>query len=105
MELNRQDELGNLATAFNQMGEELFRHTLTRQSFGKYVGEDVLEMILRPDREKMRLKGHKNDATIFLPISVALPPMLKTVNRRRWSTCSTPISRLPLAPSWITADT
>jgi adenylate cyclase len=64
VELNRQDELGNLATAFNQMGEELFRHTLTRQSFGKYVGKDVLEMILA-DPEKMWLKGHKNDATIL----------------------------------------
>ncbi|MGD9310614.1 MAG: adenylate/guanylate cyclase domain-containing protein [Desulfosarcina sp.] len=64
VELNRQDELGNLATAFNQMGEELFRHTLTRQSFGKYVGEEVLEMILA-DPEKMWLKGHKNDATIL----------------------------------------
>ena len=64
VELNRQDELGNLATAFNQMGEELFRHTLTRQSFGKYVGEDVLEMILA-DPEKMWLKGHKNEATIL----------------------------------------
>ncbi|MDX2453270.1 HAMP domain-containing protein, partial [Desulfosarcina sp.] len=52
VELDRQDELGNLATAFNQMGEELFRHTLTRQSFGKYVGEEVLEMILA-DPEKM----------------------------------------------------
>ncbi len=64
VELNRQDELGNLATAFNQMGEELFRHTLTRQSFGKYVGKDVLEMILA-DPEKMWLKGRKNDATIL----------------------------------------
>lgn len=64
VELNRQDELGNLATAFNQMGEELFRHTLTRQSFGKYVGEEVLEMIIA-DPEKMWLKGHKNDATIL----------------------------------------
>lgn len=62
--LNRKDELGNLATAFNQMGEELSRHTLTRQTFGKYVGEDVLEMILA-DPEKMWLKGHKNDATIL----------------------------------------
>lgn len=64
VELNRQDELGNLATAFNQMGEALFKHTLTRQSFGKYVGEEVLEMILA-DPEKMWLKGHKNDATIL----------------------------------------
>jgi len=64
VELNRQDELGNLATAFNQMGEELLRHTLTRQSFGKYVGEEVLEMIIA-DPEKMWLKGHKNHATIL----------------------------------------
>ena len=64
VELDRQDELGNLATAFNQMGEELFRHTLTRQSFGKYVGEEVLEMILA-DPEKTWLKGHKNEATIL----------------------------------------
>ena len=62
--LNQKDELGNLATAFNQMGEELFRHSLTRQSFGKYVGAEVLEMILA-DPEKMWLKGHKNDATIL----------------------------------------
>ena len=64
VELNRQDELGNLATAFNRMGEELLRHTMTRQSFGKYVGEDVLEMIVA-DPEKMWLKGHKNNATIL----------------------------------------
>ncbi len=62
--LNRKDELGNLATAFNRMGEELFRHTLTRQSFGKYVGEEVLEMIVA-DPEKTWLKGHKNEATIL----------------------------------------
>lgn len=64
VKLDRKDELGNLATAFNQMGEELFRHTLTRQSFGKYVGEEVLEMILA-DPQKMWLKGHKNEATIL----------------------------------------
>jgi adenylate cyclase len=64
VKLDRKDELGNLATAFNQMGEELFRHTLTRQSFGKYVGEEVLQMILA-DPEKMWLKGHKNEATIL----------------------------------------
>ena len=64
VDLNRRDELGNLATAFNQMGEELQRHMLTRQSFGKYVGEDVVEMIIA-DPEKMWLKGHKNEATIL----------------------------------------
>ena len=62
--LSRKDELGSLANAFNQMGEELLRHTLTRQSFGKYVGEEVLEMILA-DPEQTWLKGHKNEATIL----------------------------------------
>ncbi len=62
--LNRKDELGNLATAFNRMGEELLRHKLTRQAFGKYVGEDVLEMIVA-DPEKTWLKGHQNKATIL----------------------------------------
>ena len=62
--LHRKDELGNLAMAFNQMAEELFRHSLTRQSFGKYVGVEVLEMILA-DPERMWLKGRKNDATIL----------------------------------------
>lgn len=62
--MDRKDELGNLATAFNRMGEELFRHSLMRQSFGKYIGEDVLAMILN-DPQKMWLKGHKNEATIL----------------------------------------
>ena len=82
VELDRQDELGNLATAFNQMGEELFRHTLTRQSFGKYVGEEVLEMILA-DPEKTWLKGHKNDATILFADIRGLPPMPKSGNPKR----------------------
>jgi adenylate cyclase len=64
VELKRKDELGNLATAFNQMGEELLRHTLARESFGKYVGEEVLEMIVA-DPGKMLLEGHDNEATIL----------------------------------------
>lgn len=62
--LDRKDELGNLAAAFNQMGDELLRHRLARQSFGKYVGEEVLAMILA-DPQATWLKGHKNDATIL----------------------------------------
>ena len=62
--LNRQDELGNLARAFNRMSEELWRNTLMQESFGKYVGSDVLEMILA-DPERTWLKGRRNDATIL----------------------------------------
>ncbi|WP_419660116.1 adenylate cyclase with HAMP linker domain [Desulfosarcina variabilis str. Montpellier] len=64
VDLNRKDELGNLAAAFNHMGEELQRHKLARESFGKYVGEEVLEMIVA-DSEQSWLKGHENEATIF----------------------------------------
>jgi len=64
VKLNRNDELGNFAAAFNQMSEELLKNSLMQKSFGKYVGSEVLEMIMsRP--ESPWLKGHKNDATIL----------------------------------------
>ncbi len=62
--LDRKDELGNLARAFNQMGEELWKNTLMQKSFGKYVGSEVLDMIAA-DPEKVWLRGHRNEATIF----------------------------------------
>jgi adenylate cyclase len=62
--LERKDELGNLAAAFNHMGDELLRHHLARESFGKYVGEEVLEMIVA-DSDTMWLNGHENEATIL----------------------------------------
>ena len=61
--LARNDELGNLATAFNRMGEELWKNSLMQKSFGKYVGSEVLEMIMA-DPESAWLKGHRNEATI-----------------------------------------
>ncbi|MBW1850981.1 MAG: HAMP domain-containing protein [Deltaproteobacteria bacterium] len=62
--LERKDELGNLAKAFNQMGEELWKNSLMQKSFGKYVGAEVLEMIAA-DPQRAWLKGHRNEATIF----------------------------------------
>jgi adenylate cyclase len=61
--LARNDELGNLATAFNRMGGELWKNSLMEKSFGKYVGSEVLDMILA-DPESAWLKGRKNEATI-----------------------------------------
>jgi len=61
--LARNDELGNLATAFNRMGEELWKNSLMQKSFGKYVGSEVLEMIMA-DPESAWLKGHRNEATV-----------------------------------------
>lgn len=60
----RNDELGRLATAFNRMGKELFKQTMMRESFGKYVGADVLELIMR-NPETTWLKGCKNQATVL----------------------------------------
>jgi len=64
VDLARNDELGNLAAAFNQMGEELWKNSLMQKSFGKYVGSEVLDMIMA-NPEKTWLKGHRNEATIF----------------------------------------
>lgn len=62
--LNRNDELGNLARAFNQMGEDLWRNSMMEESFGKYIGNDVLELIMT-DPQRTWLKGNKNVATIL----------------------------------------
>ncbi|RLC18261.1 MAG: hypothetical protein DRI57_08690 [Deltaproteobacteria bacterium] len=62
--LIRNDELGNLARAFNQMSRKLRLNTLMQKSFGKYVGAEVLEMIMA-NPESAWLKGHRNDASII----------------------------------------
>jgi adenylate cyclase len=62
--LKRNDELGNLAIAFNRMGQELWKNTMTQKSFGKYVGTEVLDLILA-NPETDWLKGTRNEATII----------------------------------------
>jgi len=64
VDLIRNDELGNLAKAFNQMGEELWKNSLLQKSFGKYVGSEVLDMI-SADPQSAWLRGHRNEATVF----------------------------------------
>jgi len=61
--LARNDELGKLSTAFNRMGEELWKNSLMQKSFGKYIGAEVLEMIMA-NPESVWLKGHRSEATI-----------------------------------------
>ncbi len=58
------DELGDLSDAFNNMAEELWRDSLMKESFGKYVGSEVLDMILK-NPESTWLKGRRNEATIL----------------------------------------
>jgi adenylate cyclase len=62
--LKRNDELGNLAIAFNRMGQELWKNAMTQKSFGKYVGTEVLDLILA-NPETDWLRGTRNDATIL----------------------------------------
>ena len=65
VDLNRNDELGSLAVAFNRMSRELWKTSLMQKSFGKYVGSDVLEMIMaNPEIEW--LKGHRREMTVLL---------------------------------------
>ncbi len=62
--LARNDELGNLSTAFNRMGDELWKNSLMQKSFGKYIGAEVLEMIMA-NPESIWLKGHRSEATVI----------------------------------------
>jgi adenylate cyclase len=61
--VTRNDELGNLGKAFNRMGKELWKNAMTQKSFGKYVGNEVLDLILA-NPETAWLKGTRNVATI-----------------------------------------
>jgi adenylate cyclase len=62
--VKRNDELGNLGTAFNRMGQELWKNAMAQKSFGKYVGSEVLDMILA-NPETTWLKGTRNQATMI----------------------------------------
>lgn len=63
--LSRNDEFGDLGKAFNKMGRELWTKLLMEKSFGKYVGSEVLQMIMA-NPESTWLKGTRKQATIIL---------------------------------------
>jgi adenylate cyclase len=60
----RNDELGDLASSFNFMGGELLKKALMQESFGKYVGSEVLDLIMA-DPENVWLKGKRSQASIL----------------------------------------
>ncbi len=62
--LSQKDELGTLATAFNRMSDDLYTKSLVQQAFGKYVGANVLDMIMTKP-ESTWLDGNKAVATIL----------------------------------------
>jgi adenylate cyclase len=63
IKLKRNDELGNLAKAFNHMNAELLHKNLIQKRFGKYVGLEVAELI-SSQPEKDWLKGKRCEASI-----------------------------------------
>jgi len=64
VDIQRNDELGTLGDAFNRMGRELSQQSLIRESFGKYVGPEILSMITKSP-EQTWLKGRKKKASIL----------------------------------------
>jgi adenylate cyclase len=64
VESGRNDELGILAGAFNKMSRELWKNALMQNTFGKYIGPEVLEMIAA-NPENVWLKGRQSEATIL----------------------------------------
>ncbi|MDH4318933.1 MAG: HAMP domain-containing protein [Desulfobulbaceae bacterium] len=62
--ISRRDEIGNLAFSFNRMSDELFKKSLMQETFGKYVGPEVVKMIMDNPGNPW-LKGKRNQATIL----------------------------------------
>ena len=60
----RNDEMGDLATAFNFMSDELTKKALMQDSFGKYVGSEVLDLIMA-DPDNALLKGTRNNVSVL----------------------------------------
>lgn len=87
--IRRQDEIGNLAKAFNRMGRELGHKSLMQETFGKYVGPQVLDLILQ-DPQRKWLKSQRKVATVifsdirgFTAFTESHPPehVVETLNR------------------------
>lgn len=62
--ISRRDEIGNLAFSFNRMSDELFKKSLMQETFGKYVGPEIVNMIMDNPGNPW-LKGKRNQATIL----------------------------------------
>lgn len=62
--IDRNDEFGDLAFAFNRMAEDLERNEKIKSSFGRYVTPEIVDMILEnPDNQWM--KGSEVEASVL----------------------------------------
>jgi adenylate cyclase len=62
--IKRNDELGDLGSAFNKMAEDLALKEKIKYSFGQYVTPEIVDLILEnPDNEWM--KGSEIEATVL----------------------------------------
>lgn len=64
LEMDRKDEFGDLANAFNYMAKELRKKLLIKKSFDSYVSPEVLNMILSHPKDAW-LKGTRSEASIL----------------------------------------
>lgn len=64
VKINRNDEFGDLAYAFNRMAEDLELNEKIKGSFGRYVTPEIVDMIVaNPDNQWM--KGAKVEASVL----------------------------------------
>lgn len=64
VEMDRNDELGDLAVAFNYMGQELEDKVFIETSFGRYVSPEVVTLI-RENPEGALIKGQRLPASVL----------------------------------------
>jgi adenylate cyclase len=63
VDLHRRDELGDLASAFNKMAEDLSLKEKIKDSFGRYVTPEIVNMVLA-DPDSRWMKASRVEATV-----------------------------------------
>ena len=67
-DVNRKDEIGNLADAFNQMARDIALKEKIKDSFGRYVTPEIVEMILANPSDTWMKASLKEATVIFTDI-------------------------------------
>lgn len=61
----RNDELGDLGSAFNKMAEDLALKDKIQDSFGRYVTPEIVDLIMADPDDNPWMKGSKVEATVL----------------------------------------